>query len=88
MGKKASGRRSNEFGYVNYEIIPAAAELSALTYQCSPLSPGRHHPMADPTVRRPETIKKLLSIAARAGIVFRLTGETSGVWTEKILYTF
>jgi hypothetical protein len=34
MGNKYFGARSNEFGYANYEIIPAVAELS-------PLGPGK-----------------------------------------------
>ena len=30
MGDKYFGARSNEFGYANYEIIPAVAELNPL----------------------------------------------------------
>ena len=30
LGKKYVGARSNEFGYVNYEIIPAVKELSPI----------------------------------------------------------
>jgi hypothetical protein len=30
MGNKYVGARSNEFGYANYEIIPAVTELSPL----------------------------------------------------------
>ena len=30
VGNKYLGARSNEFGYANYEIIPAVAELSPL----------------------------------------------------------
>jgi len=30
VGNKYLGVRSNEFGYANYEIIPAVAELSPL----------------------------------------------------------
>jgi hypothetical protein len=35
VGGKYLGARSNEFGYVNYEIIPAVAELNPLS-----LAPG------------------------------------------------
>jgi hypothetical protein len=30
LGDKYLGTRSNEFGYANYEIVPAVAELSPL----------------------------------------------------------
>jgi hypothetical protein len=30
VGEKYFGARSNEFGYANYEIIPAEAQLSPL----------------------------------------------------------
>jgi hypothetical protein len=30
MGDKYFGARSNEFGYANYEIVPAVAQLNPL----------------------------------------------------------
>jgi len=30
LGNKYAGARSNEFGFANYEMIPAVAELSPL----------------------------------------------------------
>ena len=36
MGDKYVGARGNEFGYANYEIIPAVAELSPLAATAKP----------------------------------------------------
>jgi hypothetical protein len=36
VGDKYVGARSNEFGYANYEMIPAVVELSPLAATASP----------------------------------------------------